>query len=130
KNGGVPASSVVSVEELLATAAKDRPKWLKGKTDTELTGEADKRLNSATTVDELLVALAKRIDRHATPAPVASGGLVLQPTDERRRSGSHYTPRSFTEPIVRKTLEPILKRFGEQPAPAQILELKICDIAV
>jgi hypothetical protein len=41
-----------------------------------------------------------------------------------------YTPRSFTEPIVWKTLEPILKRFGEQPKPEQILELKICDIAV
>jgi hypothetical protein len=130
KNGGVPASPVISLEQLLAIAAKDRAKWLKENADTELTGEADKRLKTAATVDDLLVALEKRIDRHATPAPVAKGGLVLQPTDERRRSGSHYTPRSFTEPIVRKTLEPILKRFGEQPTPAQILELKICDIAV
>ena len=74
--------------------------------------------------------MGKRMDSNATPAPVANGGLVLQPTDERRRSGSHYTPRSFTEPIVRKTLEPILKRFGDQPKPEQILELKICDIAI
>lgn len=130
KNGGVPASPVISLEQLLAIPAKDRAKWLKENADTDLTGEADKRLKTAATVDDLLVALEKRIDRHATPAPVAQGGLVLQPTDERRRSGSHYTPRSFTEPIVRKTLEPILKRFGEQPTPAQILELKICDIAV
>jgi hypothetical protein len=130
KNGGVPASPVISLEQLLAIPAKDRAKWLKENADTDLTGEADKRLKAAATVDDLLVALEKRIDRHATPAPVARGGLVLQPTDERRRSGSHYTPRSFTEPIVRKTLEPILKRFGEQPTPAQILELKICDIAV
>lgn len=130
KNGGVPASPVISLEQLLAIPAKDRAKWLKENADTDLTGEADKRLKAAATVDDLLVALEKRIDRHATPAPVAQGGLVLQPTDERRRSGSHYTPRSFTEPIVRKTLEPILKRFGEQPTPAQLLELKICDIAV
>ena len=177
KNGGVPASPVISLEELLAIPAKDRAKWLKENADTELTGEADKRLRVAAIVDDLLVALEKRIDRHATPAPVAKGGLVLQPTDERRRSGSHYTPRSFTEPIVRKTLEPILKRLvseaaasspsplnGERagvrgenvqgatthphltptlsppsegaerekrtPTPAQILELKICDIAV
>ena len=130
KNGGVPASPVISLEQLLAIPAKDRAKWLKENADTDLTGEADKRLKAAATVDDLLVALEKRIDRHATPAPVAQGGLVLQPTDERRRSGSHYTPRSFTEPIVRKTLQPILKRFGEQPTPAQILELKICDIAV
>ncbi|MBI4659438.1 MAG: hypothetical protein HY735_11410, partial [Verrucomicrobia bacterium] len=112
KNGGVPASPVISLEQLLAIPAKDRAKWLKENADTELTGEADKRLKTAATVDDLLVALEKRIDRHATPAPVASGGLVLQPTDERRRSGSHYTPRSFTEPIVRKTLEPILKRLA------------------
>ena len=130
KNGGVPASPVISLELLLGIPAKDRTKWLKENADTELTGEADKRLKAAAIVDDLLVALEKRIDRHATPSPVAKGGLVLQPGDERRRSGSHYTPRSFTQPIVRKTLEPILKRFGEQPTPAQILDLKICDIAV
>ena len=130
KNGGVPAAPVISLEQLLVIPAKDRSKWLKDNADTELTGEADKRLKAGGTVEDLLVALEKRIDRQATPAPVAKGGLVLQPTDERRRSGSHYTPRSFTEPIVSKTLEPILKRFSDQPTPAQILELKICDIAV
>ena len=56
--------------------------------------------------------------------------MFLQPTDERRRSGSHYTPRSLTEPIVRTTLEPILERLGEQPTPEQILDLKVCDPAM
>ena len=155
KNGGVPASPVISLEQLRTIPAKDRARWLKENADTDLTGEADQRLKAAATVDDLLVALEKRIDRHATPAPVAQGGLVLQPTDERRRSGSHYTPRSFTEPIVRKTLEPILKNLGrrrreeshsnsgegsqslvtssptgEVPTPDAILSLKICDIAV
>jgi len=163
KNGGVPASPVISLEQLLAIPAKDRAKWLKENADTELTGEADKRLKTATTVDDLLVALGRRMDINATPSFVPKGGLVLQPTDERRRSGSHYTPRSFTEPIVRKTLQPILERLaraaggkwesekvcrGEEgasapshfptfspahlpsPTPQQILELKICDIAV
>lgn len=130
KNGGVPAAPVIILEHLLAEPAKDRSKWLKENADTELTGEADKRLKAAATVDELLIAIGKRMDTNATPAPVGIGGLVLQPTDERRRSGSHYTPRSFTEPIVRKTLEPILKRFGAQPKPEEILELKICDIAI
>lgn len=130
KNGGVPAAPIIVLEELLSVPAKDRAKWLKEKADTDLNAEADKKLKAAVVVDDLLVALEKRIDRHATPGPVAQRGLVLQPTDERRRSGSHYTPRSFTEPIVRKTLEPILKRFGDQPKPQQILELKVCDIAV
>ncbi|MCW5552268.1 MAG: class I SAM-dependent DNA methyltransferase [Verrucomicrobiae bacterium] len=130
KNGSVPASPVVNLETLLAVKSAERAKWLKENADTELNGEAEKKLKAAASVDDLLAALEKRIDRGATPGPVPNGGLVLQPTDERRRSGSHYTPRSFTEPIVRKTLEPILKRLGEHPTPAQILELKICDIAV
>jgi hypothetical protein len=91
-------------------------------------------------VDDLLAALGKRIDDKATPSPSPKGGLVLQPNDERRRSGSHYTPRSFTEPIVRKTLEPVLARLvgsdlatvpaDKSPTPAQILDLKVADIAV
>lgn len=117
KNGGVPAAPIITLEQILAVSAKDRAKWLKENADTELIGEADKKLKAAATVDDLLVALEKRIDRHATPAPVAKGGLVLQPGDERRRSGSHYTPRSFTEPIVRKTLEPILKNLGRDALP-------------
>lgn len=40
-----------------------------------------------------------------------SGAIALQPSAERRRSGSHYTPRSLTEPIVRTTLEPVLQRL-------------------
>jgi hypothetical protein len=116
KRGGVPAAPAIYLEQLLAIPAKDRAKWLKENSDTELTGEADKRLKSAATVDDLLVALEKRKDINATPGPVPKGGLVLQPTDERRRSGTEYTPRSFTEPIVRKTLEPILKRLALESA--------------
>ena len=46
----------------------------------------------------------------ATLAP--PGTPLLQPTDERRRTGSHYTPRSLTEPIVRHALEPAFERLG------------------
>ena len=60
--------------------------------------------------------------------------MALQPSEERRRSGSHYTPRALTEPIVRTTLEPILARRrdidGRPPRPAQILDLKVCDPAM
>ncbi|MGB9634501.1 MAG: Eco57I restriction-modification methylase domain-containing protein, partial [Chloroflexaceae bacterium] len=34
----------------------------------------------------------------------------------RRRSGSHYTPRALTEPIVRTTLEPVLARLRSESA--------------
>jgi class 3 adenylate cyclase len=130
KNGGVPAAPIVVLEDLLGQAAKDRSKWLKEQTDHEFSGDADKQLKAASTVDDVLAVLGPKIDRNVTPAPVPKGKLALQPTDERRRSGSHYTPRSFTGPIVRKTLEPILKRLGVSPQPDEILSLKIADIAV
>jgi hypothetical protein len=130
KKGGVPAATTINLDVLLATQAKDRPKWLAQRTDQELSGDAEKALKAAASIDGLLAALERKVARNATPAPVAKGGLLLQPTDERRRSGSHYTPRSFTQPIVRKTLQRILQRLGLHPTPEQILSLKICDLAV
>ena len=74
------------------------------------------------------------LDKDATPDLVLPGALVLQPNDERRRSGSHYTPRELTEPIVRHTLAPVLAKLcgedGRAPTPAEILDLKVCDPAM
>jgi hypothetical protein len=120
----------VSLEALLETKPADRAKFLTEVADAKITDKAAIALKDAGTADELLAALEKRIDRRATPHPVAAGSIILQPTDERRRSGSHYTPRSFTEPIVRKTLEPVLERLGRHPKPEAILDLKVADIAV
>ncbi|GAB1488614.1 N-6 DNA methylase [Opitutaceae bacterium] len=140
KKGAVPAAAVVDLEALLELKPADRIKHLAEQAETKLPAEAEKQVKAAVTVDDLLAALAKRIDDKATPSAVAKGGLVLQPNDERRRSGSHYTPRSFTEPIVRKTLEPVLAGLvgpdratvppDKSPTPAQILDLKVADIAV
>ncbi|MBK7906929.1 MAG: N-6 DNA methylase [Gemmatimonadetes bacterium] len=58
------------------------------------------------------------------------GGLTLHPSEERRRSGSHYTPRELTEPIVATTLRPIFEAMGDSPTPQQILSLKVCDPAM
>lgn len=128
--GQVAAPTVIKLEDLLESKASDRSKLLRELTEQELSGDAEKALKSAASVDDLLAALERKIARNATPSVVARGAMVLQPTDERRRSGSHYTPRSFTEPIVRTTLRPILERLGEFPTPEQILDLKICDLAV
>lgn len=130
KKGGVAAPTVINLTALLAAKPAERNKWLKERTDQELSGEAERALKSAATIDDLLAALDRKIARNATPHPIPKDGVALQPNDERRRSGSHYTPRSFTEPIVRTTLKPILERLGAQPTPEQILDLKICDLAV
>ena len=66
---------------------------------------------------EALAALDRRIAKNVTSNVVAKGAMVFQPSDERRRSGSHYTPRSLTEPIVRTTLKPILEQLASSPRP-------------
>jgi len=95
----------------------------------DIAGTALESLTAAKSVDGLVAALSKRISKR-TPNVIPAGALYLQPTEERRRSGSHYTPRSLTEPIVRTTLRPIFEAMGERPTPDQILDLKICDPAM
>lgn len=123
------APPVVDLDALLALK-KDRTKWLKENADQTLPAPIARAVDTAGSVSELLEALQKRIAVRATPHPVAPGGLALQPNDQRRKQGSHYTPRSMTEPIVRTTLQPVLEQLGPRPTPAQILELKVCDPAV
>jgi hypothetical protein len=124
------APTAINLERVLAEKPADRAKWLLTHGDQKLTGKPADDLKQARTIDDLLVALEKKIARNATPHPVPKGAVVLQPSDERRRSSSHYTPRSFTGPIVERALKPILEALGENPTPRQILDLKICDPAV
>jgi hypothetical protein len=130
-----PDHVVVNLAELLKKSAADRPKWLKEQAAAEVSGKAVEQLKTAATIDDVVAAFGRKIsplylDGRGLPLVIASEGLYLQPTEERRRSGSHYTPRSLTEPIVRTTLEPILRQLGDKPRPEQILELKVCDPAM
>ncbi len=90
-------------------------------------------VKGATDVATLHAALAPVIDTEATPDLVPLEAMMLEPSEERRRSGSHYTPRTLTEPIVRTTLQPILEALrldGEPPTPEALLDLKVCDPAM
>ena len=128
------APSTVDLEALLAQPQGGRARWLQARADRNVTDTVAKGLRAAETVDDLHAALDRVLDRDATPDIVPPGALVLQPNEERRRSGSHYTPRELTEPIVRHALAPVLDRLrgedGRAPAPSQILDLKICDPAM
>lgn len=55
--------------------------------------------------------------------------IIKNSRDQRRRTGSHYTPRALTGPIVATTLRPVLEQLGDHPTPEQLLDLKICDPA-
>jgi hypothetical protein len=121
-----PKHIVIDLEELIEQKPKDRTAWLKERTELKLTSDA---LANAKTPADVVAALGRKVSRY-TPHVLKVGDLYLQPTEERRRSGSHYTPRSLTQPIVATTLRPILERLGEQAAPEQILDLKVCDPAM
>lgn len=65
--------------------------------------------------------------------------FAVVPGPGRRETGTHYTPKSLTETIVEKTLEPIVyigpsegKPVEEWKlkSPAELLNLKICDLAM
>ncbi|MFM9701333.1 hypothetical protein, partial [Streptomyces europaeiscabiei] len=81
-------------------------KDIKEKTGRKLTGQVETKVKQAKSIEELAVALDSIVDERGSPArrSVAAATPILQPTDERRRTGSHYTPRSLTEPIVRHAL--------------------------
>jgi hypothetical protein len=128
KTHGAPTT--INLEELLRQSPEKRAKWFQDLTGQDVTGNALKAFKEATTPEAAVEALGRKVALEATPNIVPAGSMVLQPSEERRRSGSHYTPRSLTEPIVRTTLRPILERLGENPTPEQILVLKVCDIAV
>ena len=131
KNNKTPV--FVALDELLARKGKDRIKDLK-----EIAGRGQvstahsKLIESASSVDELAAALDSIVDERGSPRHTIgpAGSPILQPTDERRRTGSHYTPRSLTAPIVKYALEPAFERLGEDATPEQVLDLKVCDPAM
>lgn len=132
KKQGAPTA--VDLDALVAEAGANRAKWIQDRTDRKLTDTVKKAVAAAATLEDLHAALLPVIDAAATPDLVPHGAMVLQPSEERRRSGSHYTPRELTEPIVRTTLDPLLTRLrgsdGRPPRPEAVLDLKVCDPAM
>jgi len=131
KNNRTPV--FVDLDALAARKGEERIKALKEQAGrSQLSANQAQAIKAAGSVAELAAALDPIVDERGSPkrAMAAAGTPVLQPTDERRRTGSHYTPRSLTEPIVRHALEPALERLGEDATPADVLDLKVCDPAM
>lgn len=130
KNNRTPV--FVNLDALLGKAGKERVKYLKEEGDRALSASQAQGVEGAKGVADLIDALDSIVDERASPGKreLPAGTPILQPTDERRRTGSHYTPRSLTEPIVHYALEPALKRLGPDAKPEQILNLKVCDPAM
>lgn len=120
---------VVDVAGILAAKPAERAKLLKDWANCEVSGNSLKQLKEAKTLEDVVAALGRKVSQQ-TPNLLPVGALYLQPGEERRRSGSHYTPRALTKPIVETTLRPVLEALGERPTAEQILSLKVCDLAM
>ena len=126
----------VSAEEVLEVPAARRAKWFKetigiNAAQSEKLNEELKNAKDNLVVLEALGKFAAG-GKKADPslAKARAGQLVLQPGTERRRTSSHYTPRTLSAPLVRRTLEPLLAVMGDAPPSDRILNLKVCDPAM
>ena len=131
KNDRVPV--FVDVAALAAKKGGDRAKFLKEEAGrASLSDRVGKALAAAKDAAGVIEALRPIVDEHGSPGGALSlpGAPLLQPTDERRRTGSHYTPRSLTAPIVEHSLEPAFARLGPDARPEDALDLKVCDPAM
>ena len=70
---------------------------------------------------------------------ITPGSIYVTRGDDRRSTGTHYTPRSLTEPIVQHALDPLVYLGPAEGWPrdqwqlrtaAEILDLRICDMAM
>ena len=123
------AAVIVNLDELLGVDRRQRANTLRVATDQNVTSQVASALRDASEPGDIVALLDRKVDRNATPAILPADVPVLQPTDERRRTGSHYTPRSLTQPLVSEALRPVLDRLGADARPEEILELKVLDPA-
>jgi hypothetical protein len=79
-----------------------------------------------------------RLDDMDYPVVITPGSVFVTAGTDRRSSGTHYTPKSLTEPIVQYTLEPLVyggpaeglpKEQWKLRSAKELLALKICDMA-
>jgi methylase of polypeptide subunit release factors len=110
----------------------------------EIEGLEASRFRTAANSDESLwrriqpLAGLVRLDNFGYPVVIPQGSVFVTSGTDRRSSGTHYTPRSLTEPIVQYTLEPLVyigpaeglpKSDWKLKSAKELLALKICDMA-
>ena len=122
---------VISADELLSIKESGREKWIIEETgvDFGFSSNIKNSLKSALNCSDLCQGLENKLSKY-TPRGLIKGSLVLQPTVERRNTGSHYTPRTLTQPIIQEVFRPWLESCKFAPSAEQILNVKVCDPAM
>lgn len=151
-----PEIPITELEELAAKDEKELHKLLKKETGrssvspikkmlaAELDDQIVSRFRTACQGDEELWQRIKpfaglvRMDTFGYPVVIPKGSVFVTAGTDRRSSGTHYTPRSLTEPIVQYTLEPLVYEGPAEGKPknewrlksaTELLDLNICDMA-
>ena len=149
-----PEISLADLEKIVTKGEKELLKFLK-----EETGRSESALKKGINVeiDDQLVSRFRtacqdsqlwkkvktfaglvRLDTTGYPVVITPGSVFVTGGTDRRSSGTHYTPKSLTEPIVQYTLEPLVYVGPAEGLPKdqwklrsakELLALKICDMA-
>jgi hypothetical protein len=127
---GAQAPAACELDELMALEGAKRIAFIEELTGWKPNAKAGAAIKAAKDQGEMLDALTDRIRRDITPRPLTKGGLTLQPGEERRKSGSHYTPQQLTRPLVAKAFEPHFVKMGAKPDPDAVLSMTVCDPAM
>ena len=149
-----PEISLAEMEKIAAKGEKELLKFLKeatGRSESAIkkgiSAEIDDQLASrfrTACQDSQLWKKVKpfaglvRLDTTGYPVVINPGSIFVTAGTDRRSSGTHYTPKSLTEPIVQYTLEPLVFVGPAEGLPreqwklrsaTELLALKICDMA-
>lgn len=136
----------ITGDDLASEVQGARARWLQAeaglsKADADRTAHATAGIRKPDAILDALIEVGAAEPHSRTSA----GRFVIQPGPERWRSGSHYTPRSLTAPIVERTLAPLLAALPQRtvkkgttlagepppgPSSEDLLSLKICDPAM
>lgn len=149
-----PEIALAELEKIAAKGEKELLKFLKDATgrsesalkkglNAEIDDQLASRFRTACQDSDLWKRVKKlaglvRLDTVGYPVVITTGSIFVTSGTDRRSSGTHYTPKSLTEPIVQYTLEPLVYIGPAEGLPREqwklrsakeLLALKICDMA-
>ncbi|MFJ2059884.1 Eco57I restriction-modification methylase domain-containing protein [Streptomyces sp. NPDC087908] len=131
-----PPANATRLEKLLSPA-----KGAKGESDAEARRLIQAASRDAGLTERLLpfFGLLRR-DLRDLPVVIRAGSLFVTESSLRKNTGTHYTPRSLAEEVVRHALEPLVYEPGPlqtadesawvPKSASEILDLKVADIAM
>lgn len=118
-----PRRAWISARDVLAEAPLERAKWLMAR--AALPKSAVHRLGAALAAADSEIDVFTALEKLRTPGTrvAAASTLVVEFGLDRRRSGSHFTPKALCRAVVERALGPLISGADS----AALLRLRICD---